>query len=328
VIYTDVRGVGCNINSASPFSADALTTEYFSRDVLSIVQVLGLKKYVLYGISYGTVQATVMANIAQQEGIQTPSALVLEGILGNWQINAQNVIGLNTEWARAKALLPTSVADSFSLTPLPLGYSSDDWISFLFTTLNAGSTPSLGNNTVHYLAPLGSSDPAVVDQAKIDIQNKMASIKAGWKPEIVRVATTLWCTETAGSLYKKELVSGATVTTGSDQCPLLGLGFVKPYDSAAYPVTVPIYYFEGSADPDTTPANAAYHFLNQTQADRVFTSITGGGHTAMSGTLHEAGCTPAIFTAIATNPSGTSSNKAVIEACSWPVVVTTRAAGL
>ena len=333
VIYTDVRGVGCNINSVKPFGADALTTEYFARDVLSIVQVLGLKKYVLFGVSYGTVQATVMTSIAQNEGIQTPSALVLEGILGNWQINSQSV-GLNTEWTKAKALLPTSVAASFSQTPLPLGYSSDDWISFLTANLNAGTTPSLGNNTVHYLAPLGSSDPAVVNQAKADIQNKMTEIKAGWKPEIVRLATTLWCTETAGSLYAKGLVNGSIVNTGSDQCPLLGFSFIKPYDSALYPVTVPIYYFEGSDDPNTTPADAAYHFNNQTQADRVFTSVTGtftgggGGHTAMSGTLHEAGCTPAIFTAIATNPSATASNKTVIEACSWPVVITTRAAGL
>jgi len=328
VIYTDVRGVGCNINSANPFGSDALTTEYFSRDVLSIVQVLGLTKYVLYGVSYGTVQATVMANIAQQEGIQAPSALVLEGIVGNWQINSQKVSGFNTEWTQAKTLLPPSVAGSFSLTPLPLGYSSNDWYSFLFTTLNAGATPSLGNNTVYYLAPLGSSDPVAVDQAKVKIQNKMTEIKASWKPEIVRVATTLWCTETAGSLYANDLVGGAIVETGSDLCPLLGLRFLKPYDSAQHPVTVPIYYFEGSDDPDTTPESAVHHFDHQTQADRVYTEVTGGGHTAMSGTMHEAGCTPAIFTAIASNPSGTVQNKAVIEACSWPVVVTARAAGI
>jgi len=327
VIYTDVRGVGCNINSARPFGSDALTTEYFSRDVLSIVQVLGLRPYVLYGISYGTVQATVMAHIAQDEGIQTPSALVLEGILGNWQINSQSV-GLDTEWTDAKGLLPAGVADSFSRTPLPLGYPSADWISFLFTTLNAGTTPSLGNNTVHYLAPLGSSDPAVVERAEADIRNKMAQIKAGWKPETVRVATTLWCTETGGTLYLNDLVGGAIVKTGSDQCPLLGLDFARPYDSAQHPVTVPIYYFEGSDDPDTTLESAAYHFSNQTQADRVFTLIGGGGHTAMSGTLHEAGCTPGIFTAIATNPSATELNATIIRGCSWSVLVTTRAAGL
>jgi len=268
-----------------------------------------------------------MAHIAQTEGIQTPSALVLEGILGNWQINSQSA-GFGTEWTKAKALLPASVADSFSRTPLPLGYSSADWISFLFTTLNAGTTPSLGNNTVHYLAPLGSSDPVVVDQAKAEIRDRIAQIKAGWKPELVRVATTLWCTETGGALYAKDLVGGAIVETGSDQCPLLGLGFARPYDSAQYPVTVPIYYFEGSDDPDTTPQSASYHFSNQTQADRVFTLIGDGGHTAMSGTLHEAGCTPGIFTAIATNPSATVLNAAAIQQCGWPVAVTTRAAGL
>jgi proline iminopeptidase len=325
VIYTDVRGVGCNINADNPFTPDALTTEYFSRDVLSIVQVLGLRKYVLFGVSYGTVQATVMANIAQNEGIQTPSALVLEGISGHWSITARNVLDLNKEWTRTKALLPASVADSFSRTPLPLGLSSADWYSFLFSTLNAGTTPQWGNNAAHYLRPLGSSDPDVVAQAAIDIKNKIDGIKTGFPPETVRLATILHCTETAGSVYAKDFVNGEIVNTGQDACPQWGLGFVHPYDSAQYPVTVPIYYFEGSEDPDTSPENALYHFNHQTQANRLFNLVWGGGHTDMSGTLHQIpGCTPAIFTAIATNPSGLG---AALQGCHWPMSVAFRAAG-
>jgi hypothetical protein len=114
------------------------------------------------------------------------------------------------------------------------------------------------------------------------------------------------CTETAGSHYKRDLVNGEIVDTGPELCSLLGLGFVRPYDSAQYPVTVPIYYFEGSEDPATSPANAAYHFNHHTQANRMLTLVWGGGHTDMSGTLHQRGCTPAIFTAIARNPSGLS----------------------
>lgn len=326
VIYTDVRGVGCNINSASLFAPDALTTEFFSRDVLSIVQVLGLKQYILFGVSYGTVQGTVMTKIAQDEGIPTPNALVLEGILGHWQINSQST-GYNDEWTLAKAALPASVANSFSVTPLPMGLSSADWITFLTETLNAGSTPLLGNNTTYYLTPLGSSDPAVVAQAQAAIQNKIAQTKAAFKPEIVRLATTLWCTETAGSLYAKDLVNGAIVNAGPDLCPSFGLSFVKPYDSAQFPLTVPIYYFEGSDDPDTIPAGANYHFAKQTQTNRLFTSVTGGGHTAMSKTLHEAGCTPAIFTAIAASPSDLSAVSTAIHQCNWSVTTTTRATG-
>jgi pimeloyl-ACP methyl ester carboxylesterase len=321
VIYTDVRGVGCNINPDNPFTPDALTTEYFSRDVLSIVQVLGLRKYVLFGISYGTVQATVMANIAQNEGIQAPGALILEGIVGNWWINAQEVVDYNKEWTKVKALLPSIVVSNFQ-TPSPYGISSRDWMTLLTATLNAGTTPQHGNNTAFYLRPLG--DPDTMPGAIVTIQNKIAEIKASYTYETVRVATILHCTETTGSVYTKDLVNGEIVDTGPDQCPLWGLSFVHPYDSAQYPVTVPIYYFEGSEDPNTSPANAAYHFSNQTQANRVFTLVWGGGHTDMSGTLHETGCTPAIFTAIATNPSGLG---AALQQCHWPMSVAVRAAG-
>jgi pimeloyl-ACP methyl ester carboxylesterase len=324
VIYTDVRGVGCNINSASPFKADALTTEFFSRDVLSVVQLLRVTRYVLYGVSYGTVQATVMANIARNEGIQTPDALVLEGILGSWQLNNNDVRDLNREWAKATALIPPSVVATLSGSSQPFGIPTAGWATFLTQTLNAGTTPTLGNNTVHYLTPLGSSDANVVAQAKSVIEGKIGEINAGIRPETAWLATVLHCTETQGRVYSRDFVNGQFVETGSDACPRLGLGFVKPYDSARYPVNVPIYYFEGEDDPNTDVESATYHLDHQTQTDRAFVLVGSAGHTALSRTLQETGCTPAIFTAIALDPPGVD---AALDKCGWPVTTSTRTAG-
>lgn len=314
VIYTDVRGVGCNRNY--PFATDALTTEYFARDVLSIVRLLGIRNYVLYGVSYGTVQATVMTNIAQNEGIQAPSALVLEGVLGNWRARAAEIVDYAKEWNRAKALLPPGVVSAFQ-TPSPYGIASSDWATLLTKTLNDGATQEHGGNTtVHYLRPL--DDPTTRSAALVTIRGLIDQIKQSIPPETFWLASVLHCTETAGSIYKKDLVNGEIVNAGGNVCPQLGLNFVRPYDSVQYPVTVPIYYFEGSEDPDTSPANALYHYSNQTQANRVFTMIWGAGHPALSKTLHQTGCTPAIFTAIATNPAGVG---AALTQCQqlWPL---------
>jgi pimeloyl-ACP methyl ester carboxylesterase len=324
VINTDVRGVGCNVNSANPFKADALTTEYFSRDALSIVQVLRLPQYVLYGLSYGTVQATVMGHIARNEGIQPPTAVVLEGILGNWQLNNHDVVDLNKEWTKATAFIPASVVATFTQSSQPFGIPTSDWTTFLTHTLNRGTTPALGNNTVHYLAPLGSSDPVAVAQAKAEIQNMTREFNAGVSLETVWVARVVHCTETGGSAFARDFVNGRFVEIGVDQCPALGLKFIRPYDSAQYPMNVPIYYFEGADDPNTDQESAQYHFDHQTQADRLFALIGSGGHTAMSSTLHEAGCTPAILNAIALNPSEVTG---AIERCGWPVTITTRGPG-
>jgi pimeloyl-ACP methyl ester carboxylesterase len=312
VLYTDVRGVGCNIGT--PFADDALTTEYFARDVLMIVSALQLRSYVLYGISYGTVQATVMAHLARTEGWRAPSALVLEGVLGLWSINARNTLDLNREWTHVKTLLPPAVAESFAQTPLPLGLSNAEWMALLTTSLDAGTTPALGNNTVYYAMQASLGDPQGIVRTKLD------QINASWRPEIVHLATTLFCTETAGTIHAKQLVNGAIVEGGPEQC---SLPLVAPYDAAAHPVGVPIYYFEGANDPNTTPENAAYHYLHQTQTTRVFTLIGGGGHPALSKTLHERGCTPAIFTAIA---NGTGFGDA-LRSCTWPVTVTVGPAG-
>jgi hypothetical protein len=142
--------------------------------------------------------------------------------------------------------------------------------------------------------------------------------------ETILVSRVIHCTETGGSIHTRDFVNGRFVEIGSDVCPQMGLRFIKPYDSAQYPMNGPIYYFEGADDPNTDQESANYHFDRQTQADRVFTLIGNGGHTAMTDALGETGCTAAIFTAIASDPSGV---EAAIRRCDWPVAITTRGRG-
>ena len=319
VIYTDVRGAGCNLGGdpqGGPFPADALTTEYFSRDVLALVRTLRLPAYVLYGVSYGTVHATVMTHIAQSEGIQAPSAIVLEGILGNWWINEREVDDYNREWNTAKSLLPPGVVSTFQASSSPYGISSSDWMLLLTKTLNAGTTRLLGNNTYFWLHRLDTADQDEFILVKALIQAEIARIKEGFRSDTARVANILHCTETQHTVYTKDLVNGEIVNTGEDKCAGWHIPFLRPYDSRLYPVVnVPIYYFEGSQDPNTSPANAHYHFEHQTQTDRLYLLVSLGGHTDLSGTLHQMGCTPGIFEAIAMNNG--PGLQAALEQCRW-----------
>jgi surfactin synthase thioesterase subunit len=50
--------------------------------VLAIVEELRLDDYMLYGISYGTLLATLVASRAEERGLPLPKAIVLEGVLG------------------------------------------------------------------------------------------------------------------------------------------------------------------------------------------------------------------------------------------------------
>jgi pimeloyl-ACP methyl ester carboxylesterase len=323
VIYTDVRGAGCNAGEPGTlFPANALTTEYFSRDVLAVVQYLGqtigLRSYVLFGVSYGTVHATVMTNIAQREGFLAPSAIVLEGILGHWQINANEVVDYNYQWNHAKTLLPPSVVSAFQASSSPYGIPSSDWMLLLTKTLNDGATlEHRGNSTVFALKPLDTTDQDELDRAIAMIKAEIAGILASIRPDTARVASILHCTETTGSVYTKDLVNGEIVNTGPDKCREWNIPHVRPYDSDAYPVAgIPIYYFEGTRDPNTSPANAYHHFKGQTQTTRTLIWVAAGGHTDLSGTLYQMGCTPAIFEAIAMNGTGL---RAALDQCRWPM---------
>ena len=70
VVYTDQRGTGQN---RSPLLGDdAYSTDAIARDVLSIVKRLELRDYIVYGASYGTVQATKVARLATELGLPAP----------------------------------------------------------------------------------------------------------------------------------------------------------------------------------------------------------------------------------------------------------------
>ena len=53
----------------------------------------------------------------------------------------------------------------------------------------------------------------------------------------------------------------------------------RPYDSAQFQISAPIYYIAGTADPAAPFEGANYHFQNQKHSHRNFVKIEGGGHT-------------------------------------------------
>jgi pimeloyl-ACP methyl ester carboxylesterase len=69
-------------------------------------------------------------------------------------------------------------------------------------------------------------------------------------------------------------------TPSAPQQDLCKSGFeYHRYDSKYFQIPVPIYYLQGSADPQTPIKSARYHFKHQRKASKkIFQVIKGGGH--------------------------------------------------
>lgn len=78
----------------------------------------------------------------------------------------------------------------------------------------------------------------------------------------------------------------------------LSIERTMPYDSSQHQIEdIPIYYFQGDNDPNTSLDQAKYHFENQNSPDRQFIEVAKGGHNPFS--IHLKDCQVELYKAIA-----------------------------
>jgi pimeloyl-ACP methyl ester carboxylesterase len=301
VVYTDQRGSGCN-QLEGGFAPDALTTEEIARDVLAIVADRQLDDYILFGSSYGTVQATRVAFRAGELGLPAARAVVLEGALGRSPAGGfdEYVAGYDAEWQEVKARLEPDVAAQLEADPPPLGASPEVWGGFIQGSLLVGTLPGAPHPLDVALAPLAGGDEAGL-AALSDALDAAAETLEEPQPEVGEV---ILCTELFGGARNASLVGGAIAPSGPDRCDGRGLE-LTPYDAARFRIEPPIFYFQGSDDPAVPTASARHHYQSQTLTTRALVTVAAAGHGPLSLDLRSLGCSQALWSAIdALDPDG------------------------
>lgn len=297
-VYTDPRGAGCNAVVAE-IDSTALRTDFLARDVIGIIHTLGLRNYVIYGASYGTVLATTVAHLIERDSLPKPTAVVLEGVVGRaFPSFASYMQQFTAEWDRVRRGLPGSWPERLAAAQLPMGYSAEAWGGFAFATIILGDFPDapISGSYLHYLlgvldrnaeakvrgAPLTAGDSGAMRY----IDSRMQVFGSGVLFRAIGCAE-LWGEWRTGRVLR----AGRLEAYGPNVCPPGGKS--RAYDAATLPVTVPIYYFQGPHDPASGLAGARYHFDVQTRAPRTFVLVDSASHAPLTGGLKS--CAPAIW---------------------------------
>jgi pimeloyl-ACP methyl ester carboxylesterase len=329
LIYTDQRGSGYNKNlgyQATLAPTKAYTVESMAYDVMAIVKAEQLQNYIVYGVSFGTVHATQVAALAEKLGLPRPKALVLEGIFGRSVSGPQYASNFSAEWERVKGLLdPRIVAQLSNPYYLPFGFSARAWGSYIQSQLLLGYVPNTGHVLQINLAPLAS----YYDYAGMTaLYYKVLPYQLSTAPFPVAVPNTMpyviSCRDLFGSGLAAyfELSQGVLRSGSSINCS--GIPFVG-YDSAKFPVSMPIYYFQGPYDAATTPASAYYHFQNQKKNQRTFITVSQEAHLPFTLGVQTMSVTEAVWQQIS---AGNSSKVIeILKSSNWPMTFETRAPG-
>lgn len=293
LVRIDPRGVGCN--EVSDLSDEDFNSEVLARDVLAVVRDLKLKKYIIHGISYGTIVATMAASLAESEGTPPPSAVVLEGVIGRAFQPGEYIQAYFDRWAQIKTSVSPEVLDLFKRTPLPFGLSSQEWAAWISSNLIFGILPD-GEN--YLLSELANLEVQHIEQQKF-FRNRVVRAVVAPSEAKTRLYRQIACREMVPDVrdvkYDFDFIGGNLTATDKNLCS--GLTLDRGFDAKKYPVKSPLYYFSGDLDPVTPPAQARYHFDSQT-GPRTLLTVHQGGHQPLSVNMGD--CSPEIWRALAT----------------------------
>ncbi|MCX6110906.1 MAG: alpha/beta hydrolase, partial [Proteobacteria bacterium] len=298
----DPRGVGCNELATMP-KIDFFRTDNLSNDVLAALKASNVTNYILYGLSYGTSLATVVAGKAENGIYARPKALVLEGVLGrSFKDTGELYDGYFSNWDYAKATLPEAALARLNSENTPLGIGGGEWGDAIGSMLMIGTSPGQGYIPTTWLSELASNTSS--DDAALKSIVGYLTGSAADSPGTTNLYRGITCRELTDVVVSMKsdfiLKSGSLLLADGDVCGDLRLGNDK-YDAAKWPTSSPIYYFSGGRDPATPPWQAQYHFDVQLQAQRHLVRIPTAGHNPFQINLSD--CLSKIWNDIATEQS-------------------------
>lgn len=312
-IETDLRGIGCNApEAADHYPGEFYNSVYFADDVISIIEHLGLEDYVLYGISYGTQLATMVASRLEARGLPLPRALVLEGVLGTAFTTGTptDYAAFQERWRAVRDSTDESIRSQLLADPPPAGLSSEEWGAGITGALPLGAGPDWANMNflfvlLQYLSPAAPADvqaqfPTIMRQLGASPVDALGQ----------RLHEEVSCREIDETEFVSLRLDGGELVPSTFDCEDVPLS--AAYSASDWPVHAPIYYFSGTDDPNTPPWQARTHFDAQSAAQRQLVHVTGGGHNSLLINLTD--CASSLWQAVAAG----AGFEPALATCSWP----------
>lgn len=302
VVEIDPRGVGCNEHTGGLHPETFYTTEAIASDVAAVIEKLGLKNFIIYGVSYGTLHGTVLAKQIEDAGLPAPIAVVHEGVLGRaFRTDEDPYSDYVRLWNEIRDALPTP-AQKALIAVDPLGAPAASWLKFLMTYLMIAEISHDGIKQINPLSILlhqVSEDPS---NAQNQIVKNLVT-ESGLEPEEMsesqkQLYKYVACNEiTEHAAFQEFVFEKGELKLDRSKFICGPLRLTAPFDSAKLSTPYRTYYFSGTHDPATAPWQGEYHFANNTRAQRTHVSLMRAGHNPINGNLGN--CKQQVWSSIA-----------------------------
>lgn len=285
IILIDPRFTGINRSDTALSFTNSITSFGVAEDIYSIITSLNIDNYILYGVSYGTVPATIVAAIAKNN---PPRAVVLDGTVGRafkqseyhkefskqWTTFVQS-IDRNT-WVKFKDRVKNFIKQKL-FTPDDFG---EIILALFMPDPNEGALAFV-NQVAH--APEQGAYAYI--KYYVDLIHGIHADK-GTK----LFHALILCREISPDSHpdsadfafngeSDELQSGGRANCSQ----YIKSKQINLFDSKKYQISVPIIYLQGENDPATPTPQSLYHFKNQkTATEKYYVYRPKGRHGLIS----------------------------------------------
>lgn len=282
VLIMEHRGIGCSRPATLAMFLDPqfYSSEKVARDAEMIRQHLQISKWSVFGISYGTVPATMYASLFPAH----TRAVVLEGVLFSGDLSLWE--GPHRRKILQKVLdsLPTFVVDRLEKITAEHGVSS-----LWFSVISRGQL-------MYYQGAMHLRDKflALIDDQQY--KNLIAELKVLFgtpapeghvlfMPNEVPYYMIL-CQEfnmASEQLRMSDVLVQRKLVPALDEnapaiCKQLKAKNLRTFKATDYPLNVPVTYFQGSTDSATPAPGAIAHFKQVARKQKQLMILVEGGH--------------------------------------------------
>lgn len=282
-LLMDQRGIGCSRPKSFEQFMDPgfYSSEWTARDAEEVRKFFKIQKLTVYGISYGTVPATLYGHLFPS----STRAVILEGIVYSGEKRLWEAPHRRKVLQKMLNSLPTEIHEQLRRLTAEPGIPPV-WFSDLarMQLMRNGGLENLKQDLLslteedsyqHLLKQTRQSyEPLGIELHPLfttnDIPYSMLSCleMEMWDPQLV---------------LADALVDGKTLVAFQDtefpqRCQSLNVKTPRTYYSNHYPLNVPVTYFQGSEDSATTAPEAFAHYKQIPQGFKQLLILKKGGH--------------------------------------------------
>lgn len=299
VIFIDPRGVDCNFVDPAKFPPETISTEEAAKDIIQVIKKERLENYYIYGHSYGTILATVLADLLNFESdTVAPRKVILEGVVGE----AVSTVG-DGYWVNFADVMNEVIQKDIYLSYLvqnidsfPVSYPPEFWAHILLDVINFSGEDEVDADKlqIEQLAQdfyKGKDLSTASKSFLLENFKDFISYESNNSPNdkqhfyALYVQYAVWCSEISSfppDFYTLTIRSGrleSVVKEGALNNCIPYKPNERLYDPQDYKIKVPVIYFQGSFDPNTPIKGAYYHYGSQIHSrEKVFVEVQGSGH--------------------------------------------------